>query len=153
MSRSDLSRAEKIALATIEQSCACISLRKAARIVTRRFDDVFREIGLRSTQAPILMELAMHGPLNMANLAKLLAVDKSTLSRNVTRLEDQKLIARRSAEGGQVQLFATEAGLEKIRELVPLWHKAQGEVRDIISDENWQGLLAASEELQSSSLS
>lgn len=153
MAKSKFSKSESDALAIVEKTCACISLRKAARIVTRRFDEAFKEIGLRSTQAPILMELVMRGPLNMSTLARILVVDKSTLSRNVTRLEDQQLISRRAGKNGQVELFATEIGLEKIRKLLPLWEKAQREVRDIISEQNWQGLLGASEELQSSSLS
>ena len=80
------------AYAEILGTCACQQLRKATRVVTQRYDEALRPIGLRSTQLPILVTLAAHGPLFMTDLAESLVLDRTTLIRTLRPLQRRGLI-------------------------------------------------------------
>ncbi|RME63236.1 MAG: MarR family transcriptional regulator, partial [Alphaproteobacteria bacterium] len=91
--RPTVSLAEQEKASAIAEVCACANLRRASRIITRRFDDAMRATGLRSTQMSILNEIARMGEAPVAQLAVRLAMDASTLTRNLTPLERDGVIA------------------------------------------------------------
>ena len=80
------------AYAEVLATCACLQLRKATRVVTQLYDGALRPIGLRSTQLPILVTLAAHGPLSMTDLAESLVLDRTTLIRTLRPLQRRGLI-------------------------------------------------------------
>ena len=45
--------------------CICANLRKAARVVTQAYDEVFRPLGLKATQVIILVRVAKAGSLTI----------------------------------------------------------------------------------------
>ena len=70
-------------LAEIEESCACLNVRKAARAITQLFDEVLQPTGLRSTQFPLLVVVALLGEAPVTQLAEELVMDRTTLARNL----------------------------------------------------------------------
>jgi len=110
--------------------CACLNIRKAARAVTSLYDTVLRPTtGLRSTQAILLMAIATAGTPTISRLAEYLVMDRTTLARDLKPLEDQGLV--RITPGGDRrtrQLQLTDAGREKVREIIPLWEQAQTKI-------------------------
>ena len=69
--------------------CACNQLRRASRTITQHYDTVLAAHGLKVTQLPILIALGLGGDLPVTSLADLLALDRTTLTRNL------KVLARR----------------------------------------------------------
>ena len=118
------------AYAEILTTCACLQLRKATRVVTQVYDEELRPIGLRSTQLPILVTLAAHGALSMADLADSLVLDRTTLVRNLWPLRRRGLIEVVRDAGRRARRVAlTTAGQDAVVRAVPLWAQAQTRVK------------------------
>src|SRR5215470_18702715 len=73
--------------------CNCLAVRSAARHVTQLYDQFLAPIGLRITQFSILAKLKRRGPLTINALADVMAMDRTTLGRNIQPLERDGLIA------------------------------------------------------------
>jgi DNA-binding MarR family transcriptional regulator len=107
-------------------TCACFNIRKAARAVAQLYDDVLRPTGLRNTQFSLLMLLRGHGPMSINRLAEAALADRTTLTRNLALLEEQRLVRIRSGEDARVRVVElTEAGDDVLDAAFPLWEKAQ----------------------------
>src|SRR5262249_56201217 len=75
-------------------ACVCNKTRTAARVVTRFYDEALRPARLRATQFALLVALGDDGAMSIAALAKLMAMDRSTLTRNLRPLETGGLVTR-----------------------------------------------------------
>ena len=73
--------------------CNCFAVRSAARHVTQLYDQYLAPVGLRTTQFSILARLKRRGKLTINALAGEMAMDRSTLGRNIQPLERDGLIA------------------------------------------------------------
>ncbi|HEX6120518.1 MAG TPA: MarR family transcriptional regulator, partial [Dongiaceae bacterium] len=76
----------------VRDTCLCLHLQRAARVVARRFDDALRPLGLTQGQFSLLMSLNRPEPPAMASVASLLAMDRTTLTANLKPLERRGLI-------------------------------------------------------------
>jgi DNA-binding MarR family transcriptional regulator len=110
----------------------------AARAVTRAYDDALRPVGLRATQLAVMVAIANEGTISITALAKSMAMDRTTLTRNLRPLEKAGLIAvgpegwRRSR-----MLEITRQGQMRLREALPHWERAQETFRRKLGDKNW----------------
>ena len=130
--------------AEILATCACLQMRKAARVVTQLYDEALRPIGLRSTQLPILVTLAAHGALSLTDLADRLVLDRTTLIRNLRPLQRRGLIEVGREDGKRTHGAAlTAAGREAAAAAVPLWARAQIRVTDELGSRESLGLQKA----------
>ncbi len=108
--------------------CNATTLRKASRCLSGMYDSALASGGLRATQFAILGEMNQHRdePLLIHELARAMAMDRSTLGRNLRPLERDGLIALsldNDRRGRRVIL--TARGYLKYSQLVPLWESAQ----------------------------
>jgi len=106
--------------------CNCSLIRQAARRVTRFYDQALAASGLRITQYPILVSLAVSGPMGMGVLAERMVMDRATLGHNLRPLQAQGLVtigAGRDRRSRVVSL--TEPGRRLLREARPAWEAAQ----------------------------
>ncbi|MDH3474180.1 MAG: MarR family transcriptional regulator, partial [Rhodospirillales bacterium] len=62
-------------------------LRRTARRLTQAYDQALRPSGLRLTQFSVLANLTRSGGLSITDLAELLAMERTTLTRNLRPLE------------------------------------------------------------------
>lgn len=122
----------------MDETCVALTLKKATRAVTRRFDELLASSGLRSTQTAILLKLVVGGPLKLTDLANRLVMDKSTMSRNIRPLEELGLIKKQAVNGKRKHIFITPKGEKILEEVFPLWHKAQNEVLNSIKLQKWE---------------
>ena len=124
-------------------SCACGSLRRAARAATRLYDQELRGTGINIAQFNLLSALAKAGPLTQGRLGSLLALDSTTLSRTLRPLEAKRWIRCEPGEDRrQRQLELTGAGRSQLDRATPAWQRAQRRLRDRFGRERWEGLLA-----------
>ena len=115
--------------AEILETCTCLQLRKASRVVTRIFDETLRPSGLLSTQLPILTTLSIDGSAPITLLAEKLLIDRTTLGRNLKPLENHGMIEIVAGEDRRTREVAlTNRGLQAVAKAIPLWERAQAHV-------------------------
>jgi DNA-binding MarR family transcriptional regulator len=126
----------------IGQTCACYKVRKAARAVTKIYEEVLRPIGLRATQFSLLMATRVMGPVTVVKLAQVMVMDRTTLTRNLQILETRGLITIKPGEDRRErEVNLTAEGMEVLAKAVPLWEEAQERVREGLGEERLQNLL------------
>src|SRR5216683_769617 len=109
--------------------CHCLAARRHARAVTRHFEAALRPHGLRATQFSILAALALAGTLPMGDLAELLGLERTTLTRSTTLLaRNGWLRAERSQDSRERPLLLTASGRRKLEAAYPAWQAAQDSV-------------------------
>ena len=131
---------EMNAVEQVIDMCACGNLRRATRIVTRRYDDAFRGTGLRSTQLTILMHIAKQdeGAI-LSDLSRAMAMDASTLTRNLTPLEKAGYVfAEKTPAGRRRSVRLTEKGEEIVRDAMPLWEEAQTDIVSMLGKDSFE---------------
>ena len=130
-------------LAEIEESCACLNVRKAARAITQLFDEVLQPTGLRSTQFPLLVVVARLREAPVTQLAEELVMDRTTLARNLKPLESQGLLTIEAGTDRRRHLVRlTERGHQALARALPYWEQAQHQVVTRLGQKQWHTLLA-----------
>jgi DNA-binding MarR family transcriptional regulator len=123
--------------------CLCNALRRAARVVSRLYDEELRGIGLRSRQRALLGRLSRTREVRQRALGGLTSVDEMTLTRNLRRLIEAGWVTIRPGEDRREKLVRlTGAGAAKLREPRPAWERAQERMRSRLPKGTWSGLLA-----------
>jgi len=108
------------------RGCHCLAARKAARAITRLYEEKLRPHGLRATQFSVLAALALKGATPVGELAELLGLERTSLTRSAALLErDGWLGAARSDDARERLLRITPAGRRKLEEAFPAWQEAQ----------------------------
>ncbi len=132
----------------IGRTCACYNLRKAARAITKFYDDFLRPSGLRTTQFSLLMTAKIRGPITVTQLADLAILDRTTMSRNLTILEKNGLVIIETGQDRRERWVSlTERGEAKVAQVIPLWERAQKRVMQGLGEERMRDLLKAASEL------
>jgi len=95
--------------------------------VTRLYDAALAPFGLRITQYPILVHLAVDGPATIGVLADRLLLDRATLGHNLRPLRAAGLVSLDpGAEDRRGRVAAlTAKGRETLRAARPAWEAAQ----------------------------
>ena len=73
--------------AEVFDTCICLALHRATRAVGRRFDQAFRPLGLSNEQFSLLMALDRPQPPTLTEVARLLTLDRTTLTANLKPLQ------------------------------------------------------------------
>jgi DNA-binding MarR family transcriptional regulator len=121
--------------------CFCGSLLIAARVVTRLYNEELRREGLEVTQHAILMVLKLLGPLPVGALGERLALDKTSISRNLKVLERNRwVVLERGQDGRHRVVSLTGPGAEKLASARPSWNRAQKRMRDAMPSDDFDAL-------------
>lgn len=107
--------------------CHCFAVRQAARWISQLYDQHLADAGLRSTQYAILAHLEREGPASIAQLAEAMVMDRTTMTRNVTPLERDGLVAivQAAADRRRKEVRLSALGRERLRQARPAWRRAQ----------------------------
>ena len=118
--------------------CLCANLRRAARALTQIYEEALRPAGLRGSQFTILQTLSLAGELTQGELAHLLAMDSTTLTRTLAIMERQRWISRRrGADRREWRIQLSRAGKARFERALPQWEKAQALVREKLGERRW----------------
>jgi DNA-binding MarR family transcriptional regulator len=113
----------------IGAECLCFRARRVSRVLTRHFDEALRPLGIQATQLTLLGSIAGPGPggQTMPRLTDMLAMDATTLSRNLRPLEKAGLVAiTRSDKDKRVRIARLTRDGERVLEAaLPVWRDAQ----------------------------
>jgi DNA-binding MarR family transcriptional regulator len=91
-------------LAEVAAGCACKNLRRTARAVTQLYDETLRPSGLRVTQFTLLVAVAVSQPVPITRLADALALDRTTLARDLKPLTERGLVEVAAGEDRRVRV-------------------------------------------------
>ena len=86
------------AMALFPLPCACQSLRRLTRLVTRIYDQELRKADIEITQFGLLTGLAIVGEANQKTLSAGFAMDSTTLTRTLALLRRQGWISIKARE-------------------------------------------------------
>jgi DNA-binding MarR family transcriptional regulator len=121
--------------------CACQNLRRAARIVTRIYDEELKKAGIEITQYGLLTALALTGEANQKRLSEGFAMDSTTLTRTLDRIEKRGWISARPGVDKRERLFAlTAAGRREIAKAQPHWERAEARFRKEVGEPGWSDM-------------
>lgn len=120
----------------VRDTCLCLHAQRAARALARRFDDVFKPVGLTSGQFSLLMSLNRPEPPRLGSVAALLAMDRTTLTANLKPLERRGFVQALTdpADRRARLLRLTPAGRRILGRAVPIWRSVHGEIETGLSD-------------------
>lgn len=133
----------------IRSQCACIRARRATRSLTALYDDALGPLRLKITQFSVLRTVGRMQPVNVSRLAEEMALDRSTLGRNLLLLRRRGLL--RFADGEDLRAWSIEL-TPKARGLldkaIPLWERAQAKVERMLGKEGVAALFALLERVE-----
>ena len=110
-------------------ACNCFAVRKAARLVTKLYEDHLSRVHLTSTQFSILAYVDEADTASMKDLAETMAMERTSVIRALQPLERDGFVAigphEQDARRNVVRL--TDAGRATLAQAVPVWQQAQAE--------------------------
>ena len=112
--------------AATPRGCSNFKLRQADRVVSRFYDHALAEAGLKTSQYSLLSHLAALGPVRPVDLAQAMALEPSTLTRNLQPLVAQGWVQVGEGPDNRSRLLQlTEAGRAKRQAGQRAWKRAQ----------------------------
>src|SRR5271156_4250379 len=110
--------------------CMCASLRRASRAITQLYEQALVPAGLSATQFTILQTLSLAGEVTQGELARILAMDSTTLTRTLAVMSRSGWITkRRGKDRRQWRMRSSAAGKTLFEQALPHWQKAQARLR------------------------
>lgn len=107
--------------------CYCASLRQAARVVSRIYDNALRPDGLTITQFTVLELLTRMGSARILDMEEILAADQTTLTRNLAGMARAGWIKAEVGEQDRRERHwqMTAEGKTLYKQALPKWRSAQ----------------------------
>ena len=120
----------------IRDCCLCLHVQRAARALARRFDEALRPIGLTNGQFSLLVSLNRPKPPGMTSVARLLAMDRTTLTSALKPLRRRGLvrITPDPADRRGRLMTLTAKGQKSLARAVPIWRKTHAAVEALLRD-------------------
>jgi DNA-binding MarR family transcriptional regulator len=127
----------------VRDRCLCLHLQRAARAIGRQFDEALKPVGLTNGQFSILMSLNRPLPPKLGDLARFLAMDRTTLTANLKPLERRGLVCVTpdKADRRSRRLSLTAAGRDALVLAVPIWRKTHDDVDGALAQGSSRHLL------------
>lgn len=132
MSKETLEEEAEEVARLISSACLAQRARRIDRVITRIYDHELKASGLRGTQLNTLVALSLMKTARPARLAEALQLEKSTLSRNVTRLESLGFVDVTRLEDGGQELRLSRAGMRALTSAQEGWNRAQTRVEALL---------------------
>lgn len=122
--------------------CVGFNTRRVTRLVTQYFDKALAPAHLRSTQYSLLNALALADEMPLQELAYVLAMDRTTLTRNLNPLIKRGWIKVVESDDRRARpLQITAKGKSTLARALPLWEKAQRRIVDDLGEAKWDQIM------------
>jgi len=121
--------------------CLCASVRRASRTLTQHYENALRPFGLRATQFTLLQVLSTAGEVRQDQLAQILSMDSTTLTRKLGILFRNGWIARRRGKDRRERLWRlAKGGRGEFNRALPAWQKTQARLENHLGEARWGSL-------------
>ena len=129
--------------------CLCALIRKVGRIATRNYDNLLKPCGIKITQFSLLANIARNPATTVSELAKLLSMDQTTVSRNIRVLEKSGYVRFEDemTDHRIKRIQISDLGVSKMNEARPLWEQAQLEMQRVLGRENIEVMMKSVKKL------
>ncbi len=124
-------------LRDVSERCVCLHTRMAARAITRAYDAALAPLGLEATQFTLLAAIAANPTGSVTEMADRLALERTSLSRNLTLLSRRGLIVAGPGRGRSVSYSVTPDGDALIGAALPIWRSVQQSLESHIGESGW----------------
>ena len=122
--------------------CTLDHLRKATRAVALITDAALAPVQLKSTQFSLLVTLDKCGDIALGQLAKVLVMERTTLTRNIKPLIAKGLVIRKIEQDKRLRILSiTKQGKLALQMAQPLWREAQLDLVEKFGTGRWSDLL------------
>ena len=120
----------------VRNTCLCLHAQRAARALARLFDDALKPHGLTNGQFSLMMSLNRPVPAGIANVASLLAMDRTTLTAALKPLERRGLltISCDDKDKRRKMLRLTPAGQALLAAALPVWQETHATLDERLPD-------------------
>lgn len=128
----------------VRDTCLCLHLQRAARVVARRFDDALRPLNLTNGQFSLLMSLNRPQPASISSVSAVLAMDRTTVTANLKPLERRGLVSvmANDADKRRRHLTLTPAGRALLTAALPIWRQTHAAIEGQLPRSDPDGLRA-----------
>ena len=112
-------------------------LYETARLLSKRFDQRSKSLGLSRAQCQVLAYLVYHEGINQAGLAELLEIEPISLARLIDRMAQAGWVERRPdpRDRRAWQLYITEKAKPLFAEMIAIGREVRGEALNGFSSE------------------
>ncbi len=113
--------------------CLAGRVRQISRVVTARYDEELRPLGITANQLTILSAVAVLEEVTPTDLQPYLLMETSTLSRNVARMVENRWLATMPADDRRSHLLVVAPEGRRILEAVePRWEAAHAWATELL---------------------
>lgn len=131
-------------------NCACLNLRATTRLLTRHYDEALGSSGLLATQHSMLNFIERSGGSGTGEIADFLAMDISTVTRNLRPLVSAGYVVVGSEKTDRRRRLVriTPKGKRALESALPDWKRAQDGVVRRLGKRRYAELLELLSELR-----
>ena len=113
------------------------------------YDRHLQPADLKNTQFALLATLSLEGPLSVNALAEEMAMDRTTLTRNLKVLDRRDLVKIGPGPDARTKsIDLTRAGRARLKKALPLWQNAQAYVLKQFGSGSWRTLQKELKEME-----
>jgi len=121
--------------------CACFDLRKAARAVSRMYDDFLRDAGVTVTQFSLLRLIRTEKEISVSTLGRYMVMERTSITRALAPLERDNLINSRPGADKRIRIVSlTKKGSKLVADAEPGWRRAQQALMEAIGEDRWSAM-------------
>lgn len=121
--------------------CACEGLRRAARAISRLYEEALAPFGLTATQFAILVATHLRGAVPLSRLAERLVLDRTSLYRAVRPMVRRGVLRIAPGRTGRERLAVlTGPGRRLIERALPAWEETQRRFVEALGPRAWSAL-------------
>lgn len=119
------------------QECVAMRIRLISRAISRIYDDALRPHGLKGSQLSILALVSVLRRAEPSEVCRILQLDASTFSRNVTRMRSNGWLEASSTDDRRAhRLGVTAKGNQLLVEAFPSWRRAQEKAMSLLGKDS-----------------
>lgn len=121
------------------KSCIFTAMRKANRILYRRYQEALVKTDISIVQLSILRALERNGPMPLARLSEDLVMERTSLYRTIEPMVKAGKIKLLNADVGKAKIAElTGEGQNSIEQAMPYWAEAQESIIAESGIDEWQ---------------
>lgn len=121
---------------TVADECIAYRVRILNRAITGIYDRALQPLGIKVNQANILIMLSLTDRASSADIARVLLMEKSTVSRTVARMKKNGWISTEGQGEWPTQIVTvTHEGRKIMAAIHGQWKKAQQETSELLGDD------------------
>ena len=127
----------------VPSPCACTSVRRAARVLTRAYDASLKPSGMNITQLAVMRAVRRRPGEPMSHLAENLMMDRTSFYRELATLRRRKWVSLKDeGDGRSRNAIITEKGSAVLAKADSEWAIIQSAIVDRFGPAPWKAFVA-----------